>query len=97
MSEWIVLKLFGQILYTNDLICYKNITIKEMWEKKRKDQIRTEDVTEFGLKMPTSPGLSTSNNWDWSETLKNSFTLIELGPLHKNGLSNLSVTKVTTH
>jgi hypothetical protein len=49
---------------------HKNIAIKEMWEKKRKDQIRTQDVTEFGLKMPTSPGLSTSNNWDWVETLK---------------------------
>jgi hypothetical protein len=33
--------------------------------------------------MPTSPGLSTSNNWGWAETLKNSFTLVELGPLQK--------------
>jgi hypothetical protein len=49
---------------------HKNIAIKEMWEKKRKDQIRTQDVTEFGLKIPTSPGLSTSNNWDWADTLK---------------------------
>jgi hypothetical protein len=47
--------------------------------------------------MPTSPGLPTSNNWGWAETLKNNFTLIELGPLHKNGLSNLSVRRVTTH
>jgi hypothetical protein len=30
--------------------------------KERKNQTRTQDVTEFGLKMPTSPGLSTSNN-----------------------------------
>jgi hypothetical protein len=29
---------------------HKNITIKETREKKRKDQIRTQDVTEFGLK-----------------------------------------------
>jgi hypothetical protein len=50
-----------------------------MWENKRKDQTRTRDITEFGLKMPTSPGLSTSNNWGWAETLKNSFTLVELG------------------
>jgi hypothetical protein len=28
---------------------YKNIVIKEIWEKKRKDQTRTQDVTEFGL------------------------------------------------
>jgi hypothetical protein len=41
---------------------HKNIAIKEMREKKIKDQIRTQDVTEFGLKMPTSPGLPTSNN-----------------------------------
>jgi hypothetical protein len=47
--------------------------------------------------MPTSPGLITSNNWGWAETLKNSFTLVELGPLHKNRLSSLSVIRVTTH
>jgi hypothetical protein len=47
--------------------------------------------------MPTSPGLPTSNNWGWAETLKNSFTLVQLSPLHKNGLPSLSVTRVTTH
>jgi hypothetical protein len=31
---------------------HKNITIKEMRENKRKDQIRTQDVTEFGLQCP---------------------------------------------
>jgi hypothetical protein len=77
---------------------HKNIAIKEMWEKKKiKDQIRTQDLTEFGLKMLTSPGLSTSNNWGWADTLKNSFTLVELDPLYKNGLPNLSITRVTTH
>jgi hypothetical protein len=49
---------------------HKNIAIKEMWEKKIKDQTRTQDVTEFRLKMSTSPELSTSNNWGWAETLK---------------------------
>jgi hypothetical protein len=29
---------------------HKNIVIKEMTEKKRKYQTRTQDVTEFGLK-----------------------------------------------
>jgi hypothetical protein len=29
---------------------------------RKKNQTRTQDVTEFGLKMPTSPGPSTSNN-----------------------------------
>jgi hypothetical protein len=70
---------------------------RNMRKKKRKDQTRTQDITEFGLKMPTSLGLSTSNNWDWAETLKNSFTLVELGPLHKNWLSSLSVIRVITH
>jgi hypothetical protein len=70
---------------------------RNMRRKKRKDQIRTQDVTESGLKMATSPGLSTSNNWGWAETLKNSFTLVELGLLHKNGLPSLSVTRVTTY
>jgi hypothetical protein len=41
---------------------HNNIAIKEIREKKRKDQTRTQNVTEFGLKMPTSPGLPTSNN-----------------------------------
>jgi hypothetical protein len=49
---------------------HKNIAIKEMWEKKIKDQTRTQDVMEFKLKMSTSPELSTSNNWGWAETLK---------------------------
>jgi hypothetical protein len=47
---------------------HKNIAIKKMREKK--DQTRTQHVTEFGLKMSTSPGLSTSNNWSWAEILK---------------------------
>jgi hypothetical protein len=41
---------------------HKNIAIKEIRENKRKDQTGTQDVTEFGLKMPTSSGLLTSNN-----------------------------------
>jgi hypothetical protein len=49
---------------------HKNIAIKEIWEKKKKKSKRTQDVTEFGLKMPTSPGHSTSNNWGWAEILK---------------------------
>jgi hypothetical protein len=76
---------------------HKNITINKIWEKKRKDQTRTQDVTEFGLKMSTSSGLSTSNQLRLSRNTKNSFTLVELGLLHKNGLSSLSVTRVTTH
>jgi hypothetical protein len=47
--------------------------------------------------MSTFSGHTTSNNWGWVETLKNNFTLVELGPLFKNGLLNLSVIRVTTH
>jgi hypothetical protein len=42
-----------------------NIAIKKIRENKRKDQTRTQDVMEFGLKMhkhKMSPGLPTSNN-----------------------------------
>jgi hypothetical protein len=74
---------------------HKNIAIKEIWGKK--DQTKTQDVMEFGLKISTSAGLSTSNNWGWAETQKNSFILVKLNPLHKNGLSSLSVTRVTIH
>jgi hypothetical protein len=76
---------------------HKNIAIKEIREKKIKDQTRTQDITEFGLKMSASPRLPTSNNWDWAEILKISFTLVELGPFYKNWLSSLSITRVTTH
>jgi hypothetical protein len=75
---------------------HKNIEIEEMRENK-KNQTRTQDVKEFSLKIPTSPGLPTSNNWGWAEILKNSFTLVELGPLHKNGMPSLSIIRVTTH
>jgi hypothetical protein len=74
---------------------HKNIAIKEMREKKRSN--KNTKCNGVRLKMPTSPGLPTSNNWDWDETLKNNFTLVELGPLHKNGLSSILVTRVTTH
>jgi hypothetical protein len=33
----------------NQFNSHKNITIKEMWEKKNKDKIRTQDVTKFGF------------------------------------------------
>jgi hypothetical protein len=33
----------------NQFNSHKNIAIKEIWEKKNKDKIRTQDVTEFGF------------------------------------------------
>jgi hypothetical protein len=75
---------------------HKNITIKK-WEKRKEKSNKYTRYNEIWLKIPTSPGLPTSNNWGWAETLKNSFTLVELDPLHKNELSSLSVIKVITH
>jgi hypothetical protein len=82
---------FNSIQFSQEYSNQRNV------RKEKKNQTRTQDITKFDLKMPTSPGLSTSNNWGWAEALKNSFTLVELGPLHKNGLSSLSVIRVTTH
>jgi hypothetical protein len=64
-------------------------------EKKRSN--KNTRCNEIQFIMLTSLGLSTSNNWGWAEILENSFTLVELSTLHKNGLSSLSVTRVTTH
>jgi hypothetical protein len=57
---------YNSILFNS----HNNIAIKETWGNKRKDQTKTQDVTDFSLKMPTTPGLSTSNHWGWAETLK---------------------------
>jgi hypothetical protein len=73
---------------------HKKIAIKEMRGKKRSN--KNTRCNRVQLKMPTSPELPTSNNWGWAETLKNSFTFVELDLLHKNELPSLSVTKVTT-
>jgi hypothetical protein len=45
--------------------------------------------------MYTTPGLLTSNNWP--DSLKPVFYIVELEFLHKNELSSLSITKMTTH
>jgi hypothetical protein len=74
---------------------HKNIAIKEMWEKK--DQTRTQDVTEFGFKNAYVSGTLNLQQLRLSRNTKNSFTLVELGHLHKNRLPSLSVIKVTTH
>jgi hypothetical protein len=76
---------------------HKNVAINEMREEKKKRLNKNTRCNGVRLKMPTSPGLLTSNNWDWAEILKISFTLVELSLLHKNGLPSLSVTRVTTH
>jgi hypothetical protein len=47
---------FNTIQFSQEYSNQRNV------RKKRKDQIITQNVTEFDLKMLTSPGLSTSNN-----------------------------------
>jgi hypothetical protein len=76
---------------------HKNIAIKETREKKRKKSNKNTRCNGVRLTIPTSPGVSTSNNWDWVNILKNSFTPVEFDPLHKNELSSLSVIRLTTH
>jgi hypothetical protein len=81
----------------NQFNSHKNIEIKEIWEKKRKDQSRTQDLTEFDFKNAYVSETLNSNIWGWDGILKKVFTLVELSPLHKNGLPSLSITRVTTH
>jgi hypothetical protein len=52
---------------------------------------------EFGLKMSTSQDPQPPTIEIESKHLKNSFTLVELSPLHKNRPPSLSVIRVTTH
>jgi hypothetical protein len=75
---------------------HKNIAIKEIWEKKIKDQTRIQDVTEFGFKNVYVSGTLNLQQLRLSRNTKKSFTLVELGLLHKNGMSSLSITRVTT-
>jgi hypothetical protein len=66
-----------------------------MWEKK----ISNKNTRCNGVRLKNVYVSGTLNiqQLRLSRNTKNSFTLIELGPLHKNGLSSLSVTRVTTH
>jgi hypothetical protein len=64
---------------------HKNIAIKEIWEKKIKDQTRTQDVTEFGFRNAHVSETFNLQQLRLSRNTKNSFTLVELGLLHKNG------------
>jgi hypothetical protein len=59
----LVFKCNGSGIQFNTIQFSQEYSNQKIWEKKRKDQTRTQDVTEFGLKMPTSSGLSISNNW----------------------------------
>jgi hypothetical protein len=72
-----------------------NITILEL--SKRKEQTRTQDVMEFGFKNAYVSGTLNLQQLRLSRNTKNNFTLVELGPIHKNGLPSLSVTRVTIH
>jgi hypothetical protein len=65
--------------------------------KKKKISNKNTKCNRVWLKMSTSPGLPTSNNWGWVKILKNSFTLVELSPLHKNVSDNTLKRWVTAH
>jgi hypothetical protein len=82
----------------NQFNSHKNIAIKEIRENKRKDQSRTQDVTEFDFNNAYVSGTLNLQQLRLSRCIKKKvFTLVELGPLHKNGLPSLSITRVTTH
>jgi hypothetical protein len=66
----LVFKYNGSEIQFNMIQFLQEYSNQKNMRKKRKNQTRTQDVTEFGLKMPTSLGLSTSNNWGWAEILK---------------------------
>jgi uncharacterized protein YutD len=74
---------------------HKNIAIKEMKEKKRSN--KNTRYNGVRLKNAYISGTLNLQQLRLSEILKNSFTLVEFGPLHKNELPSLSVTRVTTH
>jgi hypothetical protein len=65
--------------------------------KKSKDKIRTQDVTEFVFNNAYVSGTLNLQQLRLNQYIKKNFTLVELSPLHKNGLPSLSVTRVTTH
>jgi hypothetical protein len=76
---------------------HKNIKIKEIWEKKRKKSNNNTRCNGVRLKNAYVSGTLNLQQLRLRRNTKNSFTLVELGPLHKNGLSSLSVIRMTTH
>jgi hypothetical protein len=66
----LVFKCNGRRIQFNSIQFSQEYSNQRNMRKKKKKSKRTQDVTEFGLKMPTSPGHSTSNNWGWAEILK---------------------------
>jgi hypothetical protein len=76
---------------------HKNIAIKEIWENKRKYQNKNTRCNGVRLKNAYVSRTLNLQQLRLSRNTKNDFTLVELGPLHKNGLPNLSVIKVIIH
>jgi hypothetical protein len=60
-----------------------------MRKEKKKNQIRTQDITKFGFKNAYVSGTLNLQQLRLSRNTKNSFILVELDPLHKNELSSL--------
>jgi hypothetical protein len=58
----LVFKCNGSGIQFNSIQFSQEYNNKKNVRKKIKDQTKTQNVMEFGLKIHTSPGLSTSNN-----------------------------------
>jgi hypothetical protein len=65
---------------------HKNIAIKEIREKKRKDQNNNTRCNGVRLKDAYISGTLNLQQLRLSRNTKKRFTLVELGPLHKNRL-----------
>jgi hypothetical protein len=82
---------FNMIKFSQEYSSQRNVRI----EKKRTNK----NIRYSGVRFKNDYVSGTLNlqQLRLSRYTKNSFTLVELGPLHKNGLPSLSVTRVTTH
>jgi hypothetical protein len=75
---------------------HKNIAIKK-YEKRKKISNKNTRCNRVRLKNAYVSKTLNLQQLRLIRNTKNSFTLVELGPLHKNGLPSLSVTRVTAH
>jgi hypothetical protein len=68
-----------------------------MWEKKRKDQSRTQDLTEFGFNNAYVSETLNLQQLRLSRYIKKYFYTCRTWSLTQNELPRLSITRVTTH
>jgi hypothetical protein len=98
----IYIPIWGLMFKCNGIgIQFKSIQFSQEYSnqrnvRKKKDQSRIQDVTEFDFNNAYVSGTLNLQQLRLSRYIKKA-TLVELGSLHKNGLPSLSVTRVTTH